>query len=190
MATATLPWPAAKKRLRTYDEMVTELPESDPSMEPWDGVMIISPTPIPNHQRIVHRFAKLLEQFVSERKLGEVFLSPLVVVLSHHRVVQPDVFFTSKSRLKMVLDRVRRMPDPAVEVIAEGSWRRDRVDKKDLYEQFGVREHWVVDPDAQTIEVLAPERDSFKLASWDEAGDNVSSKMFFGFAIIWPLLVV
>src|SRR5688572_9627926 len=118
MATAALPRPAAKKRLWTYDEMVAELPESNLPMELWDGELIMSPTPIPNHQRIVYRCAKLLEVFVTAKKLGEVFLSPLDVVLSQRRVVQPDVFFISKSRLKLVTDRVRCAPDLAVEVIS------------------------------------------------------------------------
>jgi Uma2 family endonuclease len=190
MATATLPKPPARKRLWTYDQMVAELPESNLPMELWDGEIIMSPTPIPNHQRIVYRFAKLLEGFVTARKLGEVFLSPLDVVLTQHRVVQPDVFFISKSRLNLVTDRVRCTPDLAVEVISEGSWKRDRVEKKDLYEQHGVREYWIVDPEAQTIEVFALDRGAFKLASKAEIGETAKSKLLPGFEATWSQLIM
>ena len=170
--------------------MLAELGESNLPIELWDGEIIMSPTPVPNHQRIVYRFAKLLEEFVTAGKLGEVFLSPLDVILSQHRVVQPDVFFISKARLKLVTDRVRCAPDLAMEVISEGSWRRDRVDKKDLYEQVGVREYWIVDPEAQTIEVFALEKGAFKLASRVEQGETAASKLLFGFTVAWSQLVL
>ena len=190
MATATLPQPAARKRLWTFDEMLAELGESNLPIELWDGEVIRSPTPVPNHQRIVSRLYKLMDAFVEERELGEVFISPLDVILSQHRVVQPDVFFISKARLKLVTDRVRCAPDLAVEVISEGSWRRDRVDKKDLYEQFAVREYWIVDPEAQTIEVFALEKGAFKLASRAEQSDTASSELLSGFTVAWSQLVL
>jgi len=190
MATAALPRPAARKRLWTYDEMVAELPESNLPMELWDGELIMSPTPIPNHQRIVYRFAKMLEEFVSAKKAGEVFISPLDVILTQRRVVQPDVFFISKNRLGLVTDRVRCAPDLAVEVISEGSWKRDRVEKKDLYEQHGVREYWIIDPEAQTIEVFSRERGAFKLTSKADLGETASSKLLSGFAVTWSQLIL
>lgn len=189
MATASLPRPAAK-RLWTFDEMVAELPESNLPMELWDGEIIMSPTPVPNHQRIVSRFFKLLDSYVAGKKLGEVFISPLDVILTPKRVIQPDVFFISKARLKLVTDRVRCAPDLAVEVISEGSWKRDRVEKKDLYEQHGVREYWIVDAEAQTIEVFALERGAFKLVSKAEVGETASSKLLSGFKVTWSQLLL
>ena len=190
MTTATLPRPTQGKRLWTFDEMLAELGESNLPVELWNGEIIMSPTPVPNHQRIVFRFATLLREFVQPRELGEVFLSPLDVILSQHRVVQPDVFFISKARLNLVTDRVRCAPDLALEVVSEGSWRRDRVDKKDLYEQFGVREYWIVDPEAQTIEVFALEKGAFKLASRAEQGETAASKLLSGFTVAWSQLVL
>lgn len=190
MATATLPRPTAKKRLWTYDEMVATLDESNQPMELWDGEIIMSPTPIPNHQRIVSRFYKLMDSLVAEKKLGEVFISPLDVILTQRRVVQPDVFFISKSRLNLVTDRVRCAPDLAVEVISEGSWKRDRVEKKNLYEQHGVREYWIIDPEAQTIEVFALERGAFRLFSKAERGETARSKLLAGFEVTWSQLIL
>ncbi|HEY9174667.1 MAG TPA: Uma2 family endonuclease [Verrucomicrobiae bacterium] len=188
MATATPPKPFAK-RLWTFDETVAELPESNLPMELWDGELIRSPTPVPNHQRVVSRFFKLLDSFVAGKELGEVFLSPLDVILTPTRVIQPDVFFISKARLKLVTDRVRCAPDLAVEVISQGSWKRDRVENKDPYGQHGVREYWIVDAEAQTIEVFALERVAFKLASKAEVGETAASKLLPGFKVTWPQLL-
>lgn len=188
MATATLTRPAAQKRLWTYDEMLAELPESNLPMELWDGEIIMPPTPNADHQDIVFNFARELRDFVVAKKLGKVFLSPLDVILSPHRTVQPDVFYIAKAQLSLVKDRVRCAPDLAVEVVSEGSWRRDHVDKKGLYEQFGVREYWIVDPEAQTMEVFALEKDAFKLHSKAGSEETARSKLLPGFFLTWSQL--
>ena len=112
------------------------------------------------------------------------------VILTPKRVIQPDVFFIFKARLNLVTDRVRCAPDLAVEVISEGSWRRDRVEKKDLYEQHGVREYWIVDAEAQTIEVFALDCGAFKLASKAELGETASSRLLPGFKVKWSQLIL
>lgn len=189
MATATLPQPSAK-RFWTYDEMLAELEETNLPVELWDGEITMSPTPTPNHQRIVLRFAKLLEAVIAPTNLGEVFVSPLDVILTQRRVVQPDVFFISKARLHLVTDRVRCAPDLVLEIISQGSWRRDRVDKKDLYEQHGVREYWIIDSETQTIEVFALENNAFKLHSKAEYGVTAVSKLLPDFMVQWSQLML
>lgn len=190
MATATLSRPAARKRLWTYDEMVAELPESNLPVELWNGELVMSPTPNPTHQDVVFNFARALRQFVDDHKLGKVFLSPLDVVLTQRHVVQPDVFFIAKARLAHVTDRVRCAPDLAVEVLSPGRRRRDRVDKKELYERFGVREYWIVDPEACTIEILALEKGVYKLHALVEQGERAASKLLAGFSVTWLQLVL
>jgi Uma2 family endonuclease len=190
MATATLPQPEARKRLWTYDEMVAKLPESNLPMELWDGELIKSPTPNPTHQRLVFNLASLFRDFVTAEQIGKVFLSPLDVVLTQRQVVQPDVFFIAKSRLHLVTDRVRCAPDLAVEVLSPGRRRRDRVDKKELYGRFGVREYWIVDPEAHTIEIYTLEKGAFRLHALVEQGETAASKLLSGFKITWSRLLL
>jgi Uma2 family endonuclease len=187
MATATLLRPKAK-RLWTFDELVAELPETTTPTELWDGELIMAPAPRPNHQRAVARFWRLLHEHVSRNDLGEAFISPLDVVLSARRVVQPDVVFISKSRSDIVQDYIRGIPDLVVEVISEGSWRRDRVEKKNLYEQLGLPEYWIVDPESQTIEVFVLEQGSYRIHARAELGQTAASRIVPGFSVTWQQL--
>ncbi|MFN7793065.1 MAG: Uma2 family endonuclease, partial [Cyclobacteriaceae bacterium] len=41
------------------------------------------------------------------------------------------------------------VPDLIVEVLSVGNRSHDLVKKKDLYEKFGVKEYWVVDPETK-----------------------------------------
>ncbi|MCL2350620.1 MAG: Uma2 family endonuclease [Defluviitaleaceae bacterium] len=44
-------------------------------------------------------------------------------------------------------------PDLIVEILSPSTVKYDRAYKKDLYEQHGVKEYWIVDPKNMTIEV-------------------------------------
>ncbi|HEY2083225.1 MAG TPA: Uma2 family endonuclease [Verrucomicrobiae bacterium] len=181
MATATLPKLKAK-RFWTYDEMVAALPETNVPMELWDGELVRSPMPTPSHQIIVQKLVRLLDDFVREKKAGTVFVSPLDVVLSQHRVVQPDVFFISRANSDIIQDRIRGVPDLVVEVISQ-TWKRDRVEKKALYEQFGVSEYWIVDPESRAIEVFALAKGVYQLHSKGTETTAAKSRLLSGFKI-------
>ena len=115
--------------------MAAELPETNLPTELWDGELVMSPSPSFFHQTIVTRFYKLLDAWVEEHHLGLVGIAPLDMILNQRRVVQPDVFFVSNERRAILTDRLRGVPDLVVEVLSPGSRRRDRLDKRDLYER-------------------------------------------------------
>ena len=122
------------------------------------------------------------------RKVGEVFVSPVDVVLSGSKAVQPDVVFISTAKAAIVQNCIRGVPDLLVEVISEGSWRRDRVDKKALYEQFGVAEYWIVDPDSRLIEVFALAEGTYRLHARAIGPEAVGSKLLPGLTVSFDQL--
>ncbi len=190
MTVAELTRPKTKaQRLWTYDEMVAELPETSQPTELWNGAIVKSPALHPNHQRIVGRFYKSLDQFVGKRGLGEVLVSPVDVVLTQKRVVQPDVLFISKARLGIVKNYVDGAPDLAMEVISETSWQRDRIEKKALYEQCGLPEYWIIDPDSETIEVFALTKGVYQLHSRAVGAQSAKSKLLAGFSLAFKDLL-
>ncbi|MGE5580422.1 MAG: Uma2 family endonuclease [Bacillota bacterium] len=50
--------------------------------------------------------------------------------------------------------RVEGTPDLVIEVISQGTGEYDRVTKRRLYSDAGVKEYWLVDPDAQQVLVM------------------------------------
>ena len=172
-----------KRRLYTYDELVAELPESNQPCELWDGELIMSPTPSFFHQQIVFRFQRALHDWVEPRHLGKVAGAPIDMVLSPHRVVQPDVVFIAKARLDIIQRVIRGAADLAVEVVSLGGRNRDRIEKRDLYEQHGIKEYWIIDPEPETVDVLVLVNAQYELAMRCGAGQTAASRLLPGFEI-------
>ena len=188
VAELTRPRPKAQ-RLWTYDEMVAELPETSQPTELWNGEIVISPAPHPRHQEIVLNFAHRLKVHSANGKLGKVYVSPVDVVLTQKPVVQPDVLFISKARLGIVKNYVDGAPDLAMEAISETSWQRDRIQKKALYEQCGLPEYWIIDPDSETIEVFALTKGVYQLHSRAVGAQLAKSKLLAGFSLAFKDLL-
>lgn len=143
----------------------------------------MSPSPSFYHQEVALCFYRLLYEWVNGRKLGKVIAAPVDMVLSPHRVVQPDVAFIAQSRLQIVENFIKGPVDLAVEIVSLGDRHRDRIEKRDLYEQYGVKEYWIVDPEAPTVEVLFLENDRFQLVMRSGPGQTAQSRLLPGFEI-------
>lgn len=183
MAVASLLKIKKPSRLWTYDEMVAELPETNLPVELWDGELIMAPAPFYFHQHIVLFLARHLHDWVADRKLGIVIVSPMDMVLTQHNVTQPDVSFVSKERRDIIKNAIMGPVDLAMEVISSGSRRRDRFDKKDLYELHGIKEYWVIEPEAQTVDVYFLEGQQYALFSRTRPGEKACSKLLKGFCV-------
>jgi len=49
-----------------------------------------------------------------------------------------------------------------VEILSPFTAKLDKTLKTELYERFGVKEYWLVDPDQKQIEVLAPRGEGYE----------------------------
>src|ERR1041385_3332042 len=145
---------SAGTRRWTYNELLAQFKESNQPCELWDGELVMAPAPFYQHQRIAFRLHRALHDWVEQHGLGEGVGAPIDMVLAPHRVVQPDVVYIERKNLGIVQDAIRGAADLVIEIISAGSGQRDRVDKKALYEQYGVQEYWIVDPELQTVEVF------------------------------------
>lgn len=171
------------RRRYTYNELLAELQETNQPCELWDGELIMSPAPSFYHQEVVFRFSHWLYDWVSKRNLGKVVNGPIDMVLSPHRVIQPDVVFISSDHFGIISKTINGPVDLAVEVISLGDRNRDRIEKRDLYEQYGIKEYWLIDPEAQTVEVLHLENGRYQLFMRSIPNQTAASKLLPGFEV-------
>jgi Uma2 family endonuclease len=175
----------------TYEEYLL-FPEDGRRHELIGGEHYVTPAPSTVHQRLVRRLGVLLDQFVSQRGLGEVFFAPVDVVLSPRDVVQPDLLFLSNARLnRLTRENIRGAPDLVVEVVSEASRQVDKKLKRALYAAYDVLEYWIADPDLRFFEVYRRDAEGrlVKVAELEDAA-ILSSPLFPGLEIdlgrLWP----
>ncbi len=76
-------------------------------------------------------------------------------------MAQPDVLYVSPERREILQDWIEGAPDLVVEVLSSSTARMDRLLKLNRYAEAGVREYWLVDPAARTIEILVNNGERF-----------------------------
>ncbi len=64
------------------------------------------------------------------------------------------MLYVRRERRGIIQERVVGPPDLLIEVLSPSNSRRDRVDKLDLYAQYGVAEYWIVDPIERQFDFL------------------------------------
>ncbi len=124
------------------------------------GRFYLSPSPLLIHQVVVGLLFEKLRR-IARRTGAWVYVAPLDVHLADHSVVQPDVFYVSPVRKRIIQHRIEGAPDLMIEVLSPGTARNDRGEKLRLYAEHDVREYWIVDPFERQIEFLRNEDGRF-----------------------------
>jgi Uma2 family endonuclease len=130
-------------------------PEDGCRYELHDGEVFVVPSPLPKHQVVALRIVEMLSEYVRQHG-GFCVTSPIDIVFSDYDVLQPDVIYFSPARAHLVdINRViRHAPDLCVEVLSPSTAPADRGKKMQMFERYGVREYWIVDPAAEAIEIF------------------------------------
>ena len=141
----------------TYDDFVL-FPDDGKRHEMIDGEHYVTPSPNLRHQQLVGRLHVEIAVYLrAHPQAGQVFLSPLDVVLSHYDVVEPDLLFVAGDQTAIMTDKnVQGPPALVVEVLSKSSRKRDAQTKRRLFERTGVREYWLVDPELDAMQVFRP----------------------------------
>lgn len=163
-----------------------ELDDADTAIyELFDGIVMKRSAPSLVHQRISRKLLLQLDAFIEANQLGEVFSAPVDLYLDDYNAFQPDLAFVSKDRSFLIEagDYIRGAPDLVVEIISAGSFKRDKVTKKELCERFAVREYWLVDPLNQGIEIYVMQDDAYVLHDIQEGWSKIVSTVLTGFEL-------
>jgi Uma2 family endonuclease len=157
-----------------------QLPETNTPTELIDGEVVMTPAPKYVHQKVVLALAKLIEQMGAG---GVTCIAPIDVYLDEANVVQPDVLWASgpESRAQLGEDGYwHGAPDLVVAVLSPATARYDRSEKFRLYEKHGTLEYWLVDPEAEYVEVWRREEGGFQRQGVYGPGDAFKSTVLGG----------
>ena len=155
-----MPMPQKDKRY-TYadyytwdDEKRRELIDGIPYEMFPDETRAMSPAPTWPHQSISSEMHYQLATFL-RGKPCKVYTAPFDVRLNGNGdddpdVVQPDLVVIC-DQLKLDIKGCNGAPDMVVEILSPSTARRDKTIKFNKYQQAGVREYWIIDPDIKIL---------------------------------------
>lgn len=127
------------------------LPEGTP-VQVINNRFYMSPAPNVPHFRIVDSIIDEFKKIVSKNNSGRIFFAPIDVYLGDKNAVQPDIFYISNENAHIIKeDAVYGAPDLIVEVLSRGNKKADLVKKKAVYEEFGVKEYFIINPADKSV---------------------------------------
>jgi len=141
-------------------QWLNDRPRSDINhYELLNGRIVMTPPAGWPHGRIEVKLTRALDEHVSRLKAGIVLGSSAGYDLPSGDTIEPDVSFIASERFASGPAPERRKflrvsPNLVVEIISEPTARRDRIEKKQIYERNGVDEYWLVDPDRRDVTVF------------------------------------
>jgi len=137
----------------TYEDLLL-FPEDGKRHELIDGEHFMSPSPFTQHQRILVNLSRIVSTFLKQNKIGALFVAPMDVVLSDFDVVEPDLLFIASEHASIITEKhIMGAPDWVVEILSVSSRKTDEMIKKKLYEQYGIQEYWIIDPELQMVKI-------------------------------------
>ncbi len=159
------------------------LPEGAP-YQLIGGELVMTPAPSVYHQIISGRLEFQLRSFVTRQNLGLILDAPVDVCLGETETFQPDILLISKERMGIVEPaRINGAPDLVVEILSPATAYYDLRKKFKVYERYGVKEYWIVDPDDKSVQVFVLK--DGKLVLDQEAGEagEISSCVLSGLTV-------
>jgi len=138
--------------------------------ETWDddirreiiaGKVYLMSSPMRAHQGILHELSRQFGNFFLDKPC-KVYPAPFDVRLfapyeegaaddkSDRDVVQPDISIICDPR-KLRDKGCQGPPELAVEILSESNRSHDTLLKFNRYREAGVREYWIIDPEAKTL---------------------------------------
>jgi Uma2 family endonuclease len=168
-------------------EQFRQLPDDGKRYELVRGEVHLTPSPTTKHQIIMQRLAWSLALYLSKKPLGRLLFAPLDVRLSLDTALQPDLLFVANAQAAIIQeDYIRGTPDLVVEILSPSTAAHDRATKLPLYAEAGVGEMWIIDPQAQTVEILKLQGNKYLVEAALAGSRALTSTCFPGWELPLP----
>lgn len=168
----------------TVDDL-EDLPDDGLQYELLDGILLVSPAPVPVHQAATGELFKLLDRACPKHL--KVFFAPLDWQPDRFTSLQPDVLVVVRDDIG---SKNVTAPLPlAVEVLSPSTRRKDRVLKFSKYADSGVRSYWVVDPAEQSLIAYDLVDGSYVMAGRADGTESITLERPFPVTVVPAELV-
>jgi Uma2 family endonuclease len=135
-----------------------------------DGNIMKQNFPSLKHQNVVVNLIGIFRSFLKSNPIGSVLCAPFGVFLNENTQLQPDIIFVGTAQKDIAQsDGIYGVPDLLIEVMSPSSMEIDRFKKFEIYEQAGVAEYWLIDPNNETIEVYINSGKKYKFFAFVSA---------------------
>ena len=135
--------------------------------------VIMSPAPSLTHITIMRRLIVIFASYIDENNIqAEVFPDNTDVYFSKEDHYMPDLSIVCNPSIVSNGKKVLGAPDLIVEILSESTMKNDLGKKKDIYEKYGVREYWIVNPWIRRVTVYHLINGKFKLNGEYEISDD------------------
>ena len=164
--------------MRMTSDEFRSLPDTGPRGELVEGELYVMPEPGLDHQFLVQLLWKYLFDQLTLAGMAHAY-GPVNLVLSEDAYLSPDIIVVDSSRTGILGQVwVDGAPDIVVEILSSDR-NRDLVDKRQLYQDAGVPEYWLVDGDSDTLTQLALDDDGvYQESAVLASTDTLTSPLF------------
>ncbi len=120
-------------------------------------VFKMSPAPSPLHQEVSANISSALYNYLKD-KPSKIYYAPFDVRFPIESKADKDIYTVLQPDICVVCDRAKidgrgciGAPDIVIEILSPGNNRTELLHKYRVYEEFGVKEYWVVSPLEKTF---------------------------------------
>ena len=128
--------------------------DQEPDYEIIEGVKVfMSPSPNAEHGSIVGNVVTIFNTYCWATRTARIFGDNIDVHLPDGSIFKPDVTVVCDFNIIKFQGTIYGVPDLVVEILSRSTMKKDIGIKKMVYERNGVKEYWIVNPWAKSIEV-------------------------------------
>lgn len=151
-------------------------------------IFVKPPFPGTRHQQVLMNLSVKIYQGI-EKGSAHLYYAPFDVRFGNtveddtiYSVVQPD--------LSLIFDRTKLddrgclgSPDLIVEILSKGLNKTELLDKFELYQEFGVKEYWIIHPVENTLQINLLIDGVYQPSRLFTSGQKVTSTVLSGFEL-------
>lgn len=105
--------------------------------------------------------------------------APIDVEFDENNRFQPDIVYIANKNLSIITEKkIIGSPDIIIEILSPSTSDNDKIRKKRIYEQFGVREYWIADPTHLYVDQFVLVDGRYYLAATYGKHDIIRSSQF------------